>query len=663
MCTSYLRELEGRQGSALTPGSVSTPRARRQSQLSQEPSGSHDISPPAFAAPRRPSPVHERPREEAHHAVLVANKSAALNRLADSALGSDEPHGIESPFRQNPLADNDYTFAKMAGRYWYMGPSSSWSFCRRVLALLGQRLPASSYVPDPQHLDAGALKLRWRPVAYDEVPDTSNLPPLDYAILLFNTARFYLGSIAYLIDEKDFLKNLHELYEDPIAKATSARHWFAVYLLVLAYGKVFIVNQSSPEGPAGYQYAVRAMALMPDLSGLDADAIHAVQALTLGAVYLQSIDMRLGALQHIGHALRICIIEGWHRHMPEEVVGIEHSRRCNTIFWVVYRLDREFGPLMGAPSSIRDEDITAKAPSELDGTLDALNMTLHTRLARLMARILTAIYGVGQQFDGSLVTNTQEVLRDLAQLSKDINALLNEHFQGSISRASRMALRLILSYHHCVVLTTRPLVMCALHIHVKQTDTIRSGSISLSQPVASLLQSCVDSAQTVLRILRVIGDEDLLEAFLPFQLEDAFSSAFILYLVRTVSPALIQDDGWSDNVRSIMDKMISKGSIVAPLRKLELAQLEHIMGVFTPLGDDGGHDAPPTPAASSAAAAAQGGMEQDDGGQDMSMDEPGWDLFMSNGMVGISPGEMLDLAAQLEVGADFSAGMSWDVGP
>jgi hypothetical protein len=126
-CDSYLRELEGRQSVALTPGSISTPRARRQSQLSQETSGGRDISPPGFAAPRRPSPVHERPREEAHHTckfdrrierqVHGTDKSAALSRLADSALGSDEPHGIESPFRLNPLADNDYTFAKMAGRY------------------------------------------------------------------------------------------------------------------------------------------------------------------------------------------------------------------------------------------------------------------------------------------------------------------------------------------------------------------------------------------------------------------------------------------------------------------------------------------------------------------------------------------------------------------
>ena len=91
----------------------------------------------------------------------------------------------------------------------------------------------------------------------------------------------------------------------------------------------------------------------------------------------------------IGHALRMAIIEGWHRHMPEDVVGIKHSRRCNSIFWMVYMLDREFGPLMGNPSSIRDEDITAKSPSEMDNSLDTLNLTLHIRLARLMAQIIT----------------------------------------------------------------------------------------------------------------------------------------------------------------------------------------------------------------------------------------------------------------------------------
>lgn len=58
------------------------------------------------------------------------------------------------------------------------------------------------------------------------------------------------------------------------------------------------------------------------------------------------------------------------------------------------------------------------------------------------------IYGVGKEFDGTLVVNTQKVLRQLARLSKDLTNLLNTYFQGSVNRASRMALRLILAYHH-----------------------------------------------------------------------------------------------------------------------------------------------------------------------------------------------------------------------
>lgn len=79
-----------------------------------------------------------------------------------------------------------------------------------------------------------------------------------------------------------------------------------------------------------------------------------------------------------------------HRHMPEDVVGTEHSQRCNILFWIVYMLDREFSALIGAPNSIRDEDITAKLPSHMSDSLSASSMTLHVRLSRLTARILTS---------------------------------------------------------------------------------------------------------------------------------------------------------------------------------------------------------------------------------------------------------------------------------
>lgn len=53
-------------------------------------------------------------------------------------------------------------------------------------------------------------------------------------------------------------------------------------------------------------------------------------------------------------------------------------------------LDREFSALMGGPNSIRDEDITVRLPAEVASTVENTNLTLHVRLARLMAQILTS---------------------------------------------------------------------------------------------------------------------------------------------------------------------------------------------------------------------------------------------------------------------------------
>ncbi|KAL0939867.1 C6 transcription factor [Colletotrichum truncatum] len=639
---SYLRELQSRNSDQASDRSVRAP---------SRGDDAEDV-PPRYSEPYATPHRNPLPRQEEAVGQLEtpSHDSPQLGGDPQSEPESDRDehehdrvpphHGDFGPgFRQNPLVDNDYTFAKAGGKYWYMGPTSSWSFCRRVLALLGKRIPEAA--PDPWHLPhEGAFRMQWKPLGYNETPDVSNLPPLDYAKFLFNTAKFYLGAVFYLIDEPAFMKHLHEFYEDPSAKASSSRLWYAQYLLILAFGKAFVVSSGSAHtGPAGVQYATRAMALLPDLSGLNPDTISSIQALALAAVYFQCLDMRLAAFQHIGQALRISIVEGIYRHMPEEVVGIEHSRRCNIVFWVVYTLDREFAALMGAPSSIRDEDITVKLPSQVDNSLDALNMTLHVRISRLMARILTTVYGVGKSFDGSLVPNTQSILRDLARLSRDLTALLDTHFQGSVSRASRMALRLILSYHHCVVLTTRPLVMCALHIHIEHSDLRNTQTVSLTPPVASLLQSCVDSAQTVLRTLRVLGDDDLLEAFLPFQLEDAFSSAFLLYLIRVIDPSLLHDDTWCENIKCVLDRMIAKGSLVAPLRKLELSQLEHIMTALTPAPEQA-----PTPSPSTAHP-----HHHDHGSFLDQMEEPGWDIFDTSGMGGLSPQALLDLAERLDV--------------
>jgi hypothetical protein len=144
-----------------------------------------------------------------------------------------------------------------------------------------------------------AFKLQWRPLPPDEIPDVTNLPPLDYALFLFNTVKFYFGFLSFMIDEEAYLRDLHEFYKDPSAKAASARYWYVQYLLVLAFGKAFLTHKNPSGTPPGHQYASRAMALLPDLSGMHEDPLTCIQALSLGAVYLQSIDMRRAAFQHV----------------------------------------------------------------------------------------------------------------------------------------------------------------------------------------------------------------------------------------------------------------------------------------------------------------------------------------------------------------------------
>ncbi|KAF4980670.1 hypothetical protein FZEAL_3338 [Fusarium zealandicum] len=638
---SYLRALENRQDGLQTPGSLRN-----------------------GAGQRRPHPRHSSVSDYGSLTVVPPDASAITGQMepegglilgtpegahmVDDSQEPDTDDVLEPAFRQNPLVDSDYVFGRALGRYWYMGPASSWAFCRRVLALVGKHLPETNNEPLPWHLDGSAFRLQWRPSMPDEQPDVSNLPPSDYALFLVQTARFYLGPLATIVDESEFLQHFRELYDDAPAKAKSCRLWYAQYLLMLAFGKAFLSGINADGSPCGYQYACRAMPLMPELAGIALDPVLSAQALTLAAIYFQSIDMRVAAFQHIGQALRICVLSGFHRHMPAEAVGAQHSKRCHSVFWVVYMLDIEFAALIGATSSIRDEDITNKLPSQADNSLSALTMTLHVQLARLIARILGTVYGVGKDYDGTLITDTQSILRNLAELNRDLNTIISTHFRDSISKASRTATRLLLQYHHCVVLTTRPQIMCALHMHIAQSKTQVSGSLSLSPPVSSLIQSCVDSAQAILRTLRALGEEDLLEAFLPFQVEYASSSAFLLHLIPIIYPSLLPDYAWRDDVRYVLDSLIAKGSLAAPLRKVELDQLEQRLSALTPASVV---FTPQLPVDVSCDPQENENEEQimQQQQQQQVQDETGWDLFAANAMAGLTPGELLDLAEQLDV--------------
>ncbi len=133
---------------------------------------------------------------------------------------------------------------------------------------------------------------------------------------------------------------------------------------------------------------------------------------------------------------------------------------------------------------------------------------------------------------------------------------------------------------------------------------------------------------------------------MPFDLEDAFSSAFLLYILRDIGPCLFPDAGWRDDINKILQHMVDNGSVVAPLRQRELQQLETILASITPrLG---------------VPSATVGTTTGDDENWSVPGDaaDSGKDLFMMDCSVGPSSNVLLHWAQQLDM-PDFLGDMDY----
>lgn len=135
---------------------------------------------------------------------------------------------------------------------------------------------------------------------------------------------------------------------------------------------------------------------------------------------------------------------------------------------------------------------------------------------------------------------------------------------------------------------------------------------------------------------------------MPFDLEDAYSSAFLLHLLRVISPSLLPDNGWRDDINHILQHMVDNGSVVAPLRQQELQQLERTLESITPR-----YSGPPDPS----------GLDPGDDTQwpvPEYVDEPDRD-FTAMDCLEPSSNALLDWADQLDM-PDFLAAMDCGFG-
>lgn len=454
----------------------------------------------------------------------------------------------------NPLAQQRPSYTLDArGRLRYLGHSSTWSFNRQVLYVAEQHSAMPNFSP---YCEGDAYDLGLKTTA---PADLTGLPSKEMSSYLLQTIKFRTCSIFHLFDDAEFGTQLDLFYENPSSFEQKSRIWFIHYLVLMAIGKALVSNVQ-----AGTHLFARALRLLPDVTSLCSSPITSTELLCSIALYLQCLDHRTSAHIYIGQAMRVAISHGLHWDVQAQDVGENSVHRCRRIWWTVYALDRRLSAICGSPNSLRDEDITT--PLLPDASDPAFY--LGVRISQLFGNVLSTVYSVDGKLVKKFSATVHTTLRGIAVLSDELAAYSDQCF-GEVSRA---AAHLNLAYHQCIILTTRPFLFALLQRRLANEHT--ASSFRLTASAKGLVQVCIDSAMQVLTILSNLKQHDLIDAFLPFDLDSASSAAFVLLMAANIHPKLVPTRDWLDTAYDVFDIMTSKGNALASLRKSEVEELD-----------------------------------------------------------------------------------------
>ncbi|VUC35895.1 unnamed protein product [Clonostachys rosea] len=456
---------------------------------------------------------------------------------------------------RNPLTTTAAKFVTDSqGRRRFLGPSSTWAYGRQVMGMIREYLNQDESPVVPLNTDGQALPLEFP--SEKQLGGTismDNLPSLDYAIYLTNTVKFHISQTYHLFDEQSFLNGLFSLYNDgPRPLNGKTRLWYVQYFIIMAFGKALLVRGLSASNPPGGGYFMRAMDMFPDVDGLYQDTILAIE---------------------LGLGLRIALSQGLHRDPGGENLDHREAIRERSAWWTLYILDRKFSSLMGAPNSLHDEDISVPFPQPNRSIQKSTTLEMHVKLSRLIAKVLNTVYGVDGRLDSSFLRNIQTMLRQLATLGEELNASVELDLNSS-TPLSRVSATINLCYHQCIVLATRPLLMCLLRDKLETRSRGDKTHREIVGPVKALLKASCDSATKSLRILSALHSQDLLETFLPFDLDHAFSASFVLSLVSAIQPfPNTIGDSYLETTTTLLNALAASGNVSARFRQEELQRL------------------------------------------------------------------------------------------
>lgn len=272
--------------------------------------------------------------------------------------------------------------------------------------MIKRHLPDGKIMLVPFNSDGSAFVIDSPTVTPVGLLTMQQLPSLDLGLYLVNTVKFRLGQLYHVFDEQTFMPKLYDFYshggpsqEPPLED----RLWFVQYLIIMGIGHA-LLYEFIEEKPSGFVLIARALELLPDILYLYKDPLLSIEILCGLALYLQCIDHRNSAYAHvsaeerwnqsqeanwlqIGLALRLSLSKGLHREIESVDMNNTETQRRHAIWWTVYILDGKLSSLMGAPTSINDEDVTVPLPA-LTNAHTANGLGVHVRVSRLLAKVV-----------------------------------------------------------------------------------------------------------------------------------------------------------------------------------------------------------------------------------------------------------------------------------
>jgi len=154
------------------------------------------------------------------------------------------------------------------------------------------------------------------------------------------------------------------------------------------------------------------------------------------------------------------------RHLSDATI-----QRCRKIWWTAYVLDRQMSSLMGLPTSVRDEDISAPLPVFTDSPQKTITLDLHVKLSRVIADILNstynpsplsidrtdrsaAIYSTEGRLAKRFLASTKQALKSIAAVTDLLKAHMGLPSSHLTAGMSRSVAHLHLLHHQVSKVTT-----------------------------------------------------------------------------------------------------------------------------------------------------------------------------------------------------------------